>query len=294
MVGAVNTGVFTAPAAGTHPPVHLLSDEKFANLAGKQIYLFLVAQSELIWYGEWMNATDEATFQATINRFLTGMDTAAQTSGHLQPDDLYAPTSVTTDGWKAAQNAWESEVSGLDLMECKLHGKKRIRATLDDLAKAHPDKSLDQLHLIRDDLNAVLDAPSRAAYAQRVRRNRERYVDEPLVLKRLDILKEKQVLFTNHLKYDQAPAYSAPLDRSMRFLDEKLQVSGQYRAADAINPMLNAWAIVNNLRPFLPDAIKAGQSLAQHFGAKLNGLPWMEALNLCTVGNLDAMILSTS
>jgi hypothetical protein len=56
--------------------------------------------------------------------------------------------------------------------------------------------------------------------------------------------------------------------------------------------MLNAWAIVNNLRQFLPDAKKAGQSLAEFFGAQFHGIPWMETLNLCTVGNLDALIAS--
>jgi len=77
----------------------------------------------------------------------------------------------------------------------------------------------------------------------------------------------------------------------MRFLDEKLQSFGQFRSPDSINPMLNAWAIVNNLRPFLPDAKKAGQSLAEFFGAKLKGIPWMEALNLCTVGVLRVLTL---
>ena len=286
--------MFTALAVGTRPPAHLLSDEKFADLAGEQIYLFLVAQAELIWYGEWMDATDETTFQATIHRFLTGMDAAAQASGQLEPDQLYAPDSVTTDGWRAAQNAWETAVSGIDLIECSLHGKKRVSATLDEVDKEHPDWSADQLKRLKHDLNSVLEAQSLAAYAQRVRRNRERYADHPTVLKRLEILRDKRFLFTNHLKHDQASADSAPLDRSMRFLDEKLQVSGQYRAATAINPMLNAWAIVNNLRPFLPGAIKAGQSLAEHFGAKLQGIPWMEALNLCTVGKLDTMNISTA
>ena len=76
----------------------------------------------------------------------------------------------------------------------------------------------------------------------------------------------------------------------MRFLDEKLQSFGQFRASDAIDPMLNAWAIVNNLRSFLPGAQKAGQSLAEYFGAKMKGIPWMEALNLCTVGNLGNLL----
>jgi hypothetical protein len=286
--------MFTSDAIRPYPPVHLLSDEKFASLNGEQIYLFLISQAELIWYGEWMQSTNEATFQQTIHRFLLEMDTAGQATGCLEPEELYGPASITTDGWIASQNAWKIEVSGIDLMECRLHGQKRVTATLDEFAKTHPDWSPLQRQKIKDDLNCVLDAPSLAAYAQRVRRNRERYKDEPLLLKRLDILKEKRFLFTNHLKHEDAPAYSAPLDRAMRFLDEKLMVSGQFRAADAIDPMLNAWAIVNNLRKFLPDAAKAGQSLVEHLGVNLRRLPWMEALNLCTVGKLDTMALITS
>ena len=53
-LGKPNACVFTVAASGTHPPAHLLSDEKFASLEGEQIYLFLVAQSELIWHTELM------------------------------------------------------------------------------------------------------------------------------------------------------------------------------------------------------------------------------------------------
>jgi hypothetical protein len=62
--------------------------------------------------------------------------------------------------------------------------------------------------------------------------------------------------------------------------------------ADSIDPMLNAWAIVNNLRSFLPGAKKAGQSLAEFFGADLHGIPWMEALNLCSVAALAKLLPS--
>ena len=124
---------------------------------------------------------------------------------------------------------------------------------------------------------------------RRIRRLEE-HTDEPILIKRLDILKHKRVLFTNHLKFDSAPAFSSALDRSMRFLDEKLLSFGQFRATDSIDPMLNAWAIVNNLRSFLPDAQKAGQSLAEFFGAQLRGIFWMEALNLCSVAALDKLM----
>ena len=76
----------------------------------------------------------------------------------------------------------------------------------------------------------------------------------------------------------------------MRFLDEKLQNFGQFRAPECIDNTLNAWAIVNNLRAFLPDAKKAGQSLAEFFGAQLHGIPWLEALNLCSVAPLDKLL----
>lgn len=241
-----------------------------------------------------MPSTDETTFQHTISRFLTSMDEAGQICGQLEPEEVFVPASATTDGWRPVQNAWKTEVPEIDLIECKLHGKKRLSATLDEFTKTHPDWSPQQQQQVRDDLNLVLEAPSLSAFSQRIRRNRERYKDEPMLLKRLDILKEKRFLFTNPLKHPDAPAYSAPLDRSMRFLDEKIQTSGQYRAADAIDPMLNAWAIVNDLRKFLPGAKKAGQSLAEFFGANLHGLPWMQALNLCTVGNLNTLIPKTS
>jgi hypothetical protein len=58
--------------------------------------------------------------------------------------------------------------------------------------------------------------------------------------------------------------------------------------------LLNAWAIVNNLRVFLPGAQKTGQSLAQVFGAKVKGILWMEVLNLWTVTTLQNLIPTLS
>lgn len=278
---------------GLTPPPHLLSDEKFARLNGERIYLFLASEGELIWYGESMSNTDESAFTQVIGSFLSTMNNAAQTIDSLAIDDKYAPESVTTDGWQASQNGWKATVPDIDLIECNFHGRKRVSVTLDDYAKDHPELSRKELKDVQDDIGAIFAAPSLAAFSQRIRRNLERYRDEPILVKRLDILKHKRFMFTNHLKFEQAPPYSAPLDRSMRFLDEKLQSFGQFRGCDAINPMLNAWAIVNNLRSFLPDARKAGQSLAEFFGAKIKGIPWMEALNLCTIGNLESLLPKT-
>lgn len=279
---------------GLKPPEHLLSDEKFAVLNGKKVYLFLASEQELIWYGKWMGSSDEDCFTETIEAFCVGMDDAGRASGHIADEGEYVPISVTTDGWIASQNAWESRVPDITLMECKFHGHKRVFSSLDDYEKAHPELSYQQLSQVKAHLNSILAAPSLAAFSQRIRRNIARYHDQPILLKRLNILKEKRFRFTNHLKFEDAPTYSAPLDRSMRFLDEKLHSFGQFRAEHAIDPMLNAWAIVNNLRSFLPGAKKAGQSLAQFFGAIVNDIPWMEVLNLCTVGLLHDLLPSSS
>nr|MDJ0704750.1 hypothetical protein [Leptolyngbyaceae cyanobacterium MO_188.B28] len=166
-----------------------------------------------------------------------------------------------------------------------------------ELTSDHPTESWGQANLFVKQYFAtsiIFAAPTVMAFAQRLRRKIECYQEEPILLKRLHILKEKRFLFTNHLRHSNAPAFSSALDRSMRFLDEKLQSFGQFRAETSIGPMLNAWAIVNNLREFLPDAQKAGQSLAEVFGARLHDIPWMEALNLCTVGSLDKLLLANN
>ena len=256
--------------------------------------MFLASEQELIWYGASMDSIDEAAFTQTIGDFLAIMDDAAQVSGHLELEGDYVPVSVNTDGCEAAQNGWQENVPKVILIECSLHGRKRVSASLDDYAKEHPALSQEELQKVKDDIDSVFEAPSLSAFSQRVRRNLERYQNEPILVKRLNILKHKRFLFTNHLKVEDASAYSAPLDRSMRFLDEKLQTFGQFRGKQSIDPMLNAWAIVNDLRAFLPDAKKAGQSLAEFFGAKLKGIPWMEALNLCTVGNLETLLPSSA
>ena len=275
---------------GLVPPKHLLSDEKFATLAGEEVYLFLIAQEELIWHAEWLENTTQASFDSSIAGFLETIDCAAAQVPILESNEAYSPDSVTTDGWKPVQAAWAEQVPDIKLIECNLHGRKRVDKTLEEYIKAHPEVSHQEQEKIKSDFDAIFAAPSLSAFSQRLRRAEERYGEDEILLKRLEIIKDKRFLFTNHLKFEDAPAFSSALDRSMRFLDEKLLSFGQFRAAGSINPMLNAWAIVNNLRSFLPGAKKAGQSLAEYFGAKLKGIPWMEALNLCTVGTLSNLI----
>ena len=146
-----------------------------------------------------------------------------------------------------------------------------------------------ELQQLKQKFGHLFAAPSVKAYSQRLRRLHAAYEDDPVIDKRLTILKHKQFLFTDYLNFCNASPFLAPLDRSLRFLEQKLQTFGQFWASK-VNATLNAWAIINNIRLFLPDAKRAGQSLVEVFGASLTGIPWMEALNLCTVGRLQDLV----
>lgn len=154
------TGVVAVNAIRANPPVHVLSDEKFATLTGEQIYLFLLAQEELIWSTAWMESTDEAAFNEVIMTALGEIEQGAQKEEKLAPEKSYQPESVTTDGWKPVQNAWETQVPGIDLIECNLHGRKRVDATLDAYAQTHPDLSEKERQQIKDDFNHIFAAPT--------------------------------------------------------------------------------------------------------------------------------------
>ena len=112
----------------------------------------------------------------------------------------------------------------------------------------------DKFRKLKTKIHHLWTAPSRASYSQRLRRLREAWGDDKILSRRFEILKQKRFLFTEYLNWPDASAFLAPLDRSLRFLDEKLKAFGSFRDKEKVNPTLNAWAIVNNMRQFLPDA----------------------------------------
>lgn len=202
---------------GLTPPEHVLSDEKFATLEGDPIYLFLVSQGELIWHAQWLQQANEEAFEPAITNFLTRIHQEPQRQKQLPPAPHYEPQTATTDGWKAVQNAWKSVVPQINLLECRWHGSKRISATLKDYAQQHPELTQKQLQTLKQQFGHLFAAPSLAAYSQRLRRLSETYANDPILSKRLNILEDKQLLFTAYLDFPQASPFLAPLDRSMRF-----------------------------------------------------------------------------
>lgn len=115
-------------------------------------------------------------------------------------------------------------------LNAALLGRQRIDLILDDYAQQNPALKSEELAQLQKKFARLWADPSLCAYSQRLRRLREAYKDEPIISKRLNSLQNKRFLCTDYLKFPQASSFLAPLDRSMRFLDEKLQTEGQFRA----------------------------------------------------------------
>jgi len=85
-----------------------------------------------------LKQANEAASDPAITNFLSAINTESQRQHQLPPTPNYQPQTVTTDGWKTVQNAWQSQVSSINLLECRWHGRQRIDRTLKDGGSAAP------------------------------------------------------------------------------------------------------------------------------------------------------------
>jgi len=68
-----------------------------------------------------------------------------------------------------------------------------------------------ELQQLKQKFGHLFAAPSVKAYSQRLRRLHAAYEDDPVIDKRLTILKHKQFLFTDYLNFCNASPFLAPL-----------------------------------------------------------------------------------
>jgi hypothetical protein len=131
----------------------------------------------------------------------------------------YAPVLVATDGWKPVQAAWKVQVPSITLIECNLHGRKRVDVTLAHYAKAHPKLSPDERRQLETEFDSIFATPTLAAFSQRIRGPIPVYSDKPIWLNRLHILSQRS------LSYE----FCIPADENhwaqVRRIDPSVQVS---------------------------------------------------------------------
>jgi len=129
----------------------------------------------------------------------------------------------------------------------------------------------------------VLEAPRLFTFAQRLRRLPEVFRTDPVLQKRSASLQRKKQRLTAWTT-KPLPKTTTALDQLFKFLDRKLCRMQTLHESISARAMVNAWAIVRNFWRYLPGAKRAGQSPVEIAGADLKGIPWLQVLNLFTMG----------
>jgi hypothetical protein len=191
--------------------------------------------------------------------------------------------AITSDGWPAILRAVREELEGTIHLLCYFHAKKNVFETLEKYRKAKklPDDAPELLEWRRA-FFGVLDAPSYKLYRSRLRKLTKRVANEPLLLARCASLQKKSHYNTHRLRSPLLAATSSRVELAFKFLTRKAESLYSFRRSrcNAAQKSLTVWALVRNFIPYLPDAQYAGQCPAELAGVDLEGLPWLQYINL--------------
>jgi hypothetical protein len=191
--------------------------------------------------------------------------------------------TLTTDGWQAILRAVREDLSDAVHLLCRFHAKQNIFDTLEKYRRAkHLSKDAPELADWQRAFFEVLDAPTPKLYHARLRKLTRRVVDEPILLARCQSLRKKCHYYTARLRSPTLAATTSRIELTFKFLTRKVESLYSFRRStcNAAQKSLTTWALVRNFMPFLPGAKHAGHSPAELAGVDLQGLPWLQYVNL--------------
>jgi len=270
----VGTTVKTAQAL----PRDLVADEKHSRLQGKKLYIATTAGSECILGASVVDAASEEALRSAYGVF-------AEEAKTLDP--RYGPETVNTDGWAATQAAWKALFPTVTVMLCFLHAFLKVRDRATKVLTAIFEQ-------VRERVWNAYHAPSKAAFAQRLRRLHEwttrEVPDSPMKQHTLELC-QKRAQFSRSYDFDTAHRTSNLVDRLMRFLDRAC-FNGQYFHGTLASAELRvrALALLWNFCPSSPQTVKkhAGQSCpAERLNNKRYAQNWLE--NLLVSGSMNGV-----
>jgi hypothetical protein len=259
---------------GLQLPRHGLMDEYFMaqdnGTDNHRIFAITVQdpESTAIWNIVRVDRNDTAAFKLTLQQL-------EQVAIRLR--------AITTDGWPAILRAVREELEGTVHLLCYFHAKKNIYETLDKYRRAN-GLSADAAELTRwgRAFFDVLDAPNVKLYRARLRKLTKQVADEPILLARCKSLQKKSHYNTWRLRSPLLTATTSLVELTFKFLTRKVESLYSFRMSkcNAAQKSLTVWALVRNFVPYLPGAKHAGQSPAELAGVDLQGLPWLQYINL--------------
>ena len=191
--------------------------------------------------------------------------------------------AITTDGWPAILRAIREELAGTVHLLCYFHAKKNVYETLEKYRRAQKlSANAPELTSLCRAFFDVLDAPHAKLYRARLRKLTKQVADEPILLARCKSLQKKSHYNTWRLRSPLLTATTSLVELSFKFLTRKVESMYSFRRSkcNAAQKSLIVWALVRNFVPYLPGAKHAGQSPAELAGVDLEGLPWLQYVNL--------------
>lgn len=205
-----------------------------------------------------------------------------QTLQHLQQVGIHL-RAITTDGWPAILRAVREELEGTVHLLCYFHAKKNVFETLEKYRRAKKlPEDAPELTSLRQSFFDILDAPNAKLYRARLRKMTQQVTDEPILLARCKSFQKKSKFNTWRLRSPLLAATTSLVELSFKFLTRKVESMYSFRKSkcNAAQKSLTVWALVRNFVPYLPGAKYAGQCPAELAGVDLEGLPWLQFINL--------------
>ena len=250
-------------------PQDLLADEKHTWLNGNRRYIAMTVGADCILGASVAKSASQLDLTKAYGVF-------AQEAKAVKPD--CSPFTVNTDGWSPTQKAWLYLFHGAFVILCFLHAflKIRDRAT----------KGLKEwFEPIKSKVWEAYRAPTKAAFAQRLRRLREwteRAVpDSPMKQHTLDLCAKREQ-FIRSYDCERAHRTSNMVDRLMKFID-RVCFDAQYfhGTDDSAEQHVRAMALLWNFCPSSPATIKKHQGKtcpAERLNGKRYADNWLENL----------------
>ncbi len=259
---------------GLSLPLHSLMDEYFMEqdngTDNHRIFAVTVQdpESTVIWNILRVDRNDTQAFKRTLQQL-------KEVGIRLR--------AITTDGWPAILRAVREELSDTIHLLCYFHAKKNVYETLDKYRKANKlPANASELAQWRRAFFEILDAPTPKHYRVRLRKLTRQVADEPILLARCKSLQKKSHYNTWRLRSPLLAATSSMVELTFKLLTRKVESLYSFRRSkcNAAQKSLTVWALVRDFVPYLPGAKYAGQSPAQLAGVDLQGLPWLQYVNL--------------
>jgi len=259
---------------GLQLPRHGLMDEYFMEqdngTDNHRIFAVTIQDPEftVIWNIVRVDSNNTEAFKQTLQQL-------KEVGVHLR--------TITSDGWPAILRAVREELSDAIHLLCYFHAKKNIFETLEKYRQAKKlSNDAPELADWRRAFFDVLEAPSYKLYRARLRKLTCQVADEPILLARCKSLQKKSHYNTWRLRSPLLAATTSRIELTFKFLTRKVEslYSFRHSKCNAAQKSLTVWALVRDFVPYLPGAEHAGQSPAELAGADLEGLPWLQYINL--------------